>query len=107
MLNSSLPPYLHTQFRDVYNEIPRTIWVNPKDAAKHNLTDGENRIIYNEQGELCVNIKITHRIIPGVIWAPRELIDEKGNPQNGLTPGTPQVIGGGPIFNTVKIRFKE
>jgi len=107
MLNSSLPQYLHTQFRDVYNEIPRTIWVNPKDAAKHNLTDGENRIIYNEQGELSVNIKITHRIIPGVIWAPRELIDEKGNPQNGLTPGTPQVIGGGPMFNTVKIRFKE
>ena len=107
MLNSSLPQYLHTQFRNVYNDIPRIIWVNPEDAAKHHLTDGGKHVIYNEHGELGVTIKITDRIIPGVIWAPRELIDEKGNPQNGLTPGTPQRIGGGPMFNTVKIRFKE
>jgi anaerobic selenocysteine-containing dehydrogenase len=107
MLNSSLPQYLHTQFRDVYNEIPRTIWVNPEDAEKHRLTDGGNHTVYNERGELDVIIKVTGRIIPGVIWAPRELIDEKGNPQNGLSPGTPQLIGGGPMFNTIKVRFKE
>ncbi|MCW4013158.1 MAG: molybdopterin-dependent oxidoreductase [Candidatus Bathyarchaeota archaeon] len=107
MLNSSLPQYTHTQFRDVYNDIPCTVWVNPVDAEKHSITDGEKRIIYNEKGELEVTVKITDRVIPGVIWAPRELIDEKGNPQNGLAQGTPQLIGGGPMFNTIKVRFKE
>lgn len=107
MLNSALPQYTHTQFRDVYNEIPCTAWVNPIDAEKHRLTEGGKHTIYNDKGELEVTIKITDRVIPGVIWAPRELIDEHGNPQNGLAQGTPQSIGGGPMFNTVKVRFKE
>jgi anaerobic selenocysteine-containing dehydrogenase len=107
MLNSALPQYTHTQFRDVYGDIPCTIWVNPRDAEKHNLTDGGKHCIYNEQGKLMVKVKVTKRITPGVIWAPRELIDEKGNPQNSLAPGTPQKIGGGPMFNTIKIKFKQ
>ena len=107
MLNSSIPQYTHTQFTDVYDEIPCTVWVNPEDATKYNLTDGKKHLIYNEQGELTVTIKVTKKVLPGVIWAPRELIDEKGNIQNSLAPGTPQLIGGGPMFNTVMVRFKE
>lgn len=107
MLNSSLPQYTHTQFRDVYNDIPCTAWVNPQDAEKFNLTDGGNHLIYNEQGELQVTVKVTDRVTPGVIWTPRELIDPMGNIQNSLAPGAPQRIGGGPLFNTVKVRFKE
>ena len=34
MLNSSLPQYTHTQFRDVYENIPCMVWVNPVDAEK-------------------------------------------------------------------------
>ena len=73
---------------------------------KHELSDGEAGIIYNEHGEISVKIKFTEKVPPGVVWAPRELVDETGNTQNGLSPGTPQLIGGGPVFNTVRIRFK-
>lgn len=107
MLNSALPQYTHTQFRDVYDDIPCTAWVNPLDAEKNSLTDGDRHVIYNESGELVVSVKVTKRVHPGVIWTPRELIDKEGNIQNSLTPGTPQRIGGGPMFNTVKVRFKE
>ncbi len=107
MLNSSLPNYTHTQFRDVYENIPCNIWVNPLDAEKNELADGEKHVIYNDHGEITVTVTITAKVPPGVIWAPRELVDETGNPQNGLSPGTPQRIGGGPMFNTVRIRFKE
>ncbi|MFH1180010.1 MAG: molybdopterin-dependent oxidoreductase, partial [Candidatus Bathyarchaeota archaeon] len=107
MLNSSLPQYTHTQFRDVYDMIPCTAWVNPVDAEKNGLKDGGKYTIYNQHGQIDVTIKITGKVLPGVIWCPRELIDENGNPQNGLAPGTPQKIGGGPMFNTVKVRFKQ
>ena len=107
MLNSSLPKYLHTQFTDVYDSIPRIVWVNPSDAEKIGLRDGEKRVLYNEQGELDAIVKLTGKIPPSVIWCPRELIDEKGNPQNGLAQGTPQKIGGGPMFNTIKVRIRS
>lgn len=107
MLNSSIPQYTHTQFTDVYEEIPCTVWVNPQDAEKHNLIDGKKHVIYNKQGELQVTVKITKKVPPRVVWTPRELIDENGNIQNSLAPGTPQRLGGGPMFNTTKIRFKE
>ena len=107
MLNSAIPEYTHTQFRDVYNEIPCTAWVSPEDAERFNLKEGEKHLIYNENGQLMVTVKITNRVPHGVIWTPRELIDTEGNIQNSLAPGTPQRIGGGPFFNTVKVRFKE
>jgi len=107
MLNSAIPEYTHTQFRDVYNEIPCTAWVNPEDAEKNNLTDGGKHLIYNEQGQLWVTVKISNKVLPGVVWTPRELIDSEDNIQNSLAPNTPQQIGGGPMFNTVKVRFKE
>ncbi|MBE0633479.1 hypothetical protein IH574_02815 [Candidatus Bathyarchaeota archaeon] len=107
MLNSSLPQYEHTQFTDVYDAIPCTAWVNPSDAEKNGLKDGGKYAIYNKHGQIDVTVKITEKVLPGVIWCPRELIDENGNPQNGLAPGIPQKLGGGPMFNTVKVRFKE
>ncbi|TRO62446.1 formate dehydrogenase [Candidatus Bathyarchaeota archaeon] len=107
MLNSSIPQYLHTQFTDVYDEIPRIVWVNPSDAETNGLIDGKECTLYNERGELEAKMKITEKVPPGVVWCPRELIDENGNPQNGLTPGTPQKIGGGPMFNTVKVRIRN
>ncbi len=36
---------------------------------------------------------------------PVDIVDHQGNYQNSLSPGTPQTIGGGPMFNTVKVRI--
>jgi anaerobic selenocysteine-containing dehydrogenase len=107
MLNSALPQYTHTQFRDIYDKIPCVAWVNPEDAEKNNLKDTEKYTLYNRCGQLVVTIRVTNKSQPGVIWCPRELLDDQGNPQNSLTPGTPQKIGGGPIFNSVKVRFRQ
>ena len=56
MLNSAIPEYTHTQFRDVYNEIPCTAWVSPEDAERFNLKEGGKQLIYNENGQLMVNV---------------------------------------------------
>ncbi|MFC1803169.1 molybdopterin dinucleotide binding domain-containing protein [Thermoproteota archaeon] len=78
----------------------------PIRLEKFGLKDGGKYTIYNQRGQIEVTVKVTRKVLPGVIWCPRELIDEEDNPQNSLAPGIPQKIGGGPIFNTIKVRFK-
>ncbi|MBN2336020.1 molybdopterin-dependent oxidoreductase [Candidatus Bathyarchaeota archaeon] len=105
MLSSSVPKYLHTQFRDVYGEIPPQVWVNPTDAEVNNLGDGDPFTLVNEHGRLNVEAVVTDRVPRGVLWSPRELVDAEGNAQNSLTPGVPQRIGGGPLFNSTRVRI--
>ncbi len=107
MLNSSLPQYLHTQFRDVYNDIPCTGWINPNDATQLNLNTGEPVTLFNKWGKLHITLEPTTKVPQGVIWCPRELKDSEGNHQNSLTPGTAQRIGGGAFFNSVKVKIKQ
>jgi anaerobic selenocysteine-containing dehydrogenase len=105
MLSSSVPKYLHTQFRDVYGEIPVQVWVNPIDAEANNLGNGDAFTLVNEHGRLNVEAVVTDKVPRGVIWSPRELLDGEGNAQNSLTPGVPQRIGGGPVFNSTRVRI--
>lgn len=107
MLNSALPNYTHTQFRDVYDDIPCKAWINPDDMDALGLNPEQHVTLYNESGELEVDPIITRKVPEGVIWCPRELKDSKGNIQNSLADGTPQLIGGGPMFNTIRVRIKQ
>jgi anaerobic selenocysteine-containing dehydrogenase len=107
MLNSALPKYTHTQFKDVYGEIPCIAWINLNDIEKHGLDSKTKATLYNEIGELNVDLKPTDAVPEGVIWCPRELIDSEGNSQNSLANGKPQLIGGGPMFNTIRVRIKQ
>jgi anaerobic selenocysteine-containing dehydrogenase len=107
MLNSAVPKYTHTQFTDVYGEIPCVAWINPDDVEEMGIDPKAKAILYNDLGELIIDLKPTKQVQRGVIWCPRELIDSEGNHQNSLSHGTPQLIGGGPMFNTVKVRVRQ
>lgn len=107
MLNSAVPKYTHTQFTDVYGEIPCVAWINPDDVEEMGLDPKAKTTLYNDLGQLIVDLKPTNQVPRGVIWCPRELIDSEGNHQNSLSHGTPQLIGGGPMFNTVKVRVRQ
>jgi len=105
LLNSSVPRYTHTQFRDIYGENSTETWINPLDAESNGVRDGDAGTLVNELGSLDVTFKVTDRVRPGVLWSSRELVDGEGRPQNGLTPGTTQPIGGGPVFNSTRVRI--
>lgn len=105
LISSSLPKYTHTQFRDVYGEIPLRVWVNPVDAERHGIDDGSEVTLFNENGRLSLTAVVTDNVPRGILWAPRQLVDGEGNLQNSLTRGVPQPIGGGPGFNSTKVRI--
>lgn len=107
VLNSAIPNYTHTQFQDVYDEIPCAAWINPADAEKHGIVEGSEFTVYNEHGELHVTAKVTGKVTSGILWMPRELKDRKGNYQNTLAPNTPQAIGGGPMYNSIRVRVRQ
>ncbi len=105
LISSSLPKYTHTQFRDVYGEIPLRVWVNPVDAERHGVDEGSEVTLFNEYGRLRLTAFVTDNVPREVLWAPRQLVDGEGNLQNSLTPGVPQLIGGGPGFNSTRVRI--
>jgi anaerobic selenocysteine-containing dehydrogenase len=105
LLNSALPKWTHTQFTDVYGEIPSEVWINPKDAEKLGIKAGNKLKVANNDSMLELNSIVTDRVGEGVLWMPREVKDINGVIQNSLTPGTPQKLGGGPVFNSVKVQI--
>lgn len=65
---------------------PQRLWLNPVDAAARGIVDGDSVEIYNDRGTVCMNVKVTDRIICGVVsiseggWFTP---DEKGVDQRG------------------------
>ena len=106
LLNSSIPKYTHSQFTDVYGPIPQVVWISPDDAVDRGIKDGDAIELFNELGSVVLKAKVTRKISPSTLWAPRPLTGLNGSPLNILAPGTPQDIGGGPVFNSIKVRIK-
>ncbi|MBR9987082.1 MAG: molybdopterin-dependent oxidoreductase, partial [Desulfosarcina sp.] len=106
LLNSSVANYTHSQFTDVFGPIPQVVWVHPEDAAGRSIEDKDVVAVFNELALVTVHAKVTDRVPPGSLWAPRPLTGLNGVPLNALVPGVSQGIGGGPIFNSVKVKIE-
>jgi len=71
---------------------PQRIFINPLDAARRNIRDGELVRVWNERGELVIPARLTRRILPGVVdipqgawWSPDEAGVDHGGCINVLT----------------------
>jgi anaerobic selenocysteine-containing dehydrogenase len=106
LLNSAVTNYTHSQFTDVFGPIPQVVWVHPEDAAGRSIEDNDVVAVFNELALVTVHAKVTDRVLPGTLWAPRPLTGLNGVPFNALVPGVSQGIGGGPIFNSVKVKIE-
>jgi anaerobic selenocysteine-containing dehydrogenase len=77
---------------EIYHDNPA--WINPKDAAKIGVRDGDKIKIRSDVGEMSTEAKVTEGIIPGVIavsnhlghWAYGEYASGKKTPQHICEP---------------------
>jgi anaerobic selenocysteine-containing dehydrogenase len=106
LLNSSLPNWTHSQFRDVYGPIPEIVWINPIDAGSLGVKNGDDVTLFNELGAVTVEAIITDKVSGGVLWSPRPLTGKNGVPLNSLALDSPQILGAGPRFNSIRVRIK-
>jgi anaerobic selenocysteine-containing dehydrogenase len=104
---SSVSNHTHTQFQEVYGSIPAVVHINPKDAAKSGIDDGENILLRNHLGSLRLRAVISEALPEGVVWSPKEAADLDGIAQNSLMSSQPQAMGNGPRFNTTRVSLEK
>ena len=47
------------------------MWINPIDAKARSIDDGDRAKVFNGRGELVIDVKVTNRIVPGVVAIPQ------------------------------------
>ena len=104
---SAVANHTHTQFQEVYGKIPAVVHINPKDAAKINIAEGEEILLKNQHGSIRMQAVISETLPEGVVWSPKESADLDGVSQNTLTSSQPQPIGNGPRFNSTRVRLSR
>ena len=75
------------------------MWLNPKDAEKRGITNGDRVQVFNDRGSLVIDVKVTPRITPGVAGIPQGAwytpdkngIDQRGS-VNVLTSQRPTAL---------------
>ena len=107
LLNSSLPKYIHTQFQEVYGNVPAEVHISPADAKKLGIDDTDTVKLYNEDGQMLAKARIDDGMPNGVLWSPKEIIGLNNKSQNSLTSAIPQRLGGGSTFNSTLIRISK
>lgn len=95
---------------------PQAIWMNPEDAAARGLIDGDSALVYNDRGRVVVPVKITLRIMPGVVsipqgawWRPGSDGVDRGGCVNVLSryKPTPLAFGNPSHTSLVQVRKAE
>lgn len=51
--------------------VPNEVWINPIDADKRAINHGDRVHIFNDRGTIELSVKVTNRIIPGVVAVPQ------------------------------------
>jgi anaerobic selenocysteine-containing dehydrogenase len=107
MLTSATPKYTSTQFQEVYGAIPALVVVNPQDAERLGIEEGDIVVLSNDRGEVKVRAIVSGTVREGTVWSPRQSEGLAGQPQNCLMSSEPQEVGGGPRFNSTTVTISR
>jgi len=88
-------------------------WINPIDAEKRGIKDGDEIFVFNDRGTICITAWLTGRIIPGVIsifegawYDPDENGIDRGGCVNVLTNDA-YSPGGASALKTALVEIKK
>ena len=91
---------------------PQCLWMHPDDAAKRNLADGQEVLVWNDRGRMRIPVKLTDRVMAGVValsqgawYDPDPDGTDRGGCINVLTSlrPTPYARGNGQHTNLVEV----
>lgn len=93
---------------------PQRVFMNPLDAEKRGILDGDRVLIYNKRGAVSLPCRITPRILPGVVdipegawWTPdKNGVDQGGN-INVLTTQRWTPFAFGSTQHTIMVQVKK
>jgi anaerobic dimethyl sulfoxide reductase subunit A len=101
-----ITPHFRRRTHSIFDNIPwlrevepQELWINSIDAEARGVRDGDMIRVFNDRGEMRIAVKVTERIMPGVVsmgqgawYNPDENgVDRGGNPnilsKDELSPG--------------------
>ena len=103
---------IHDNNQAMHKIDPQMLWMNPVDAAARNLQDGDLAEVCNDRGRICMPVRVTDRIMPGVTaisqgawYRPDENGPDTAGSINVLTSlhPTPYARGNGQHTNLVEV----
>lgn len=97
------------QVHSTFDQVPwlqetarQELWMNPADAAKRGIRDGDLVRVFNDRGEVILPVKVTPRIMPQVVsmpqgawWTPDAHGVDRGGCVNVLTKYRPTPLARG------------
>ena len=93
---------------------PQRIFINPIDAEKRGIRDGDLVRVWNERGQLVIPARLTHRILPGVVdipqgawWNPDEGGLDHGGNINVLTSQRWSPLAFGSTQHTIMVEVEK
>jgi len=105
----------------IYDNVPwmeeagrQEMWINPVDAEARGLRDGDIAKVFNDRGSLLIPVKVTPRIMPGVVaipqgawWTPGpDGTDQRGS-INVLTSQRPTPIAKANAQHTMLVQVQK
>ena len=93
---------------------PQRVFINPIDAARRGIRDGDRVKVYNVRGSLVLPCRITERILPGVVdipqgawWSPDEKGTDHGGNVNVLTSARWTPFAFGTAQHTIMVQVEK
>ena len=99
-LNSASARYTSSQFQEVYGPIPAIVVVNPRDAQRLGIGEGDAVLVTTDLAEAQAKASVSDAVPEGTVWSPRQWAG-----QNAMLSSRPQEIGHGPRFNSTRVKI--
>ncbi|THB77513.1 MAG: hypothetical protein D6B25_06490 [Desulfobulbaceae bacterium] len=100
---------LNSTFGELYEDQTGTVLINPFDAEKEGVSQGEEISLENFRGRVRRSVVITDSVdagllvAEGIYWGP----DQECGAINDLVSQVASDVGGGPIFHEIRVALKK
>ncbi len=105
---------VHDNNQEMHRIDPQCLWMNPQDATRRGIRDGDMAVVWNDRGEIRMPVKVTRRIVPGVTgmaqgawYQPDEKGTDVGGSINVLTSQHPSPLAKGNPQHTNLVEVRK